>query len=493
MNQVGLTIEELQRVFQKKELDEIINKPVLTPEEIWSISKENFFIWRKKHDYPRIINHFNEKLKGFSDWKKEHSLDDEFLINYGISKCIKPSYNKDNLKYLIESESQGEIKRNITFQNLDNKYYQLGNYKVNYKVLKSFIGYFDWCKSKKIEILPHREQNYNPLSIASGSSIFEHQGELSILDGLKLLNVGGIKVGTNVKKDFYGFINGKYFEFVNANYLSFEGTMFVRDIVAFDYSFIDNLKLLNSLYLRLDLFDSSLYNIEIKDSDIAGWKFTRCNTVGKIVNSDFKSCSVDGGNFQVDFKNTTLIESNARHSIQSKTPFEKTYRTFKQAYARQGNDSKAISYFLLEKKIERIRLRREILRPKIRRVPFNENKIKQFSRKIFHSISNLIRYVFLVINNFFWGYGHKPIRIVVNSLLIILGFAFIYLFSKNFINSLEGFNFIDSLYYSAATFLTFGISNFHPIGSLKIAVLIEALFGGLSLGFLVVGLSNSKF
>lgn len=481
--------ENAEREQQKMELKEILDKPVLTSEEIWEISEENFFIWRKKYDYPRIIKHFNEKLNGFNEWKNEYSLDDEFLINYGISNCIKPNFHKDKLKYVIEREWNGEVTKSISFQNIDKKHYRLGPHKVNHKVIKSFIGYLDWCKGKKIKILPERRDN-KILSLHSKSGVGSPHIEINILEGLTLLKVGGIKV----KPSGWGILKTKYFEFVNADYLSFEGKLATQGKkLSFDYSFVDNLNCQNLDLALVEFNDSSVSELEIKDSNIQQWNFTRCNTSGKIRNSDFRFCNIYGGNFYVEFKNTSLFDSSARHSLNKELSFEGTYRTFKQAYSQQGDDSKAVLYFLLEKRIERLKVRKGILNPQFPKGLFIDKWIKRNLKKIFYGIANLIRYLFLVINNLFWGYGRKPIRIIGNSLFIILGFAFIYFLSKDCIVSQKEINLVDSLYYSTTTFLTFGISDFNPIGDLKIAVLIEALFGGLSLGFLIAGFSNSKF
>jgi len=481
--------KEAEQEQQKEELEEILKKPVLTPEEIWSISEENFFMWRKKYDYPRIIKHLNEKLNGFNEWKNEYSLDNDFLINYGISNCIKPNFHKDKLKYVIKREWNGSITRSISFQNIDKKYYKLGPHKVNHKVTKTFIGYLDWCEKKKIKILPQRREN-KILSLFTKSGVGTPNIEIEILDGLELLKVGGVKVKTGS----WGILKTKYFEFVNADYLYFEGKVPTQGKkLTFDYSFVDNLYCQNLDLALVQFNDSSINDLEIKDSNIQQWDFNRCNTGGKIRNSDFRFCNIYGGAFYVEFQNTSLFDSFANHSPQTELAFEGTYRTFKQVYAQQGDDSKAVLYFLLEKKIERLKVKKHIFNPEFPRRLFIDKKINILFKKIFYGIANLFRYLFLAINNTFWGYGHRPIRIIGNSFIVILGFAFVYSLNKDCIISQEKINFVDSLYYSTTTFLTFGINDFNPIGYLKIAVLIEALFGGLSLGFLVAGFSNSKF
>lgn len=87
-------------------------------------------------------------------------------------------------------------------------------------------------------------------------------------------------------------------------------------------------------------------------------------------------------------------------------------------------------------------------------------------------------------------------RVVRNSLAFIFFFALIYYFAQSSMNlpaNTKGMSFTDSIYYSTVTFTTLGYGDFYPLGYLRVAAASEAFLGGISLGFLVAGFSNSKY
>ena len=145
--------EAQEREQEAKELLQIIDKPSLTPEEIWNMFPNNFYKWRKKHDYPRILNHFNNKFKRFDEWKKKYSLTDELLMQYGISNCINKNPSKDKRKFIVERTWENVVVKFISYQNIDGKYYQMGPSTVSHKVISSFLGYLDWCDSLGIKLI----------------------------------------------------------------------------------------------------------------------------------------------------------------------------------------------------------------------------------------------------------------------------------------------------------------------------------------------------
>lgn len=483
--------EEAEREKEAEELKQILEKPQLTPEEIWSIYPANFYKWRKKFDYPRILSHFKKKLTRFEAWQEEFEFTDDMLMDFGISNCINPNPSKDKQKFIIERTWENSISRHISYQNIDGKYYNLGPNYVNHKVIKTFVGYIDWCNSKGIAILPERRNN-DLLWLHSKSGVNSPYVTVEILDGLKLLKVGGLEV----IPDAYGLIKPKYFEFVNADYLKLSGRLATSgQELIFENSFIDNF-ICEDLDLGLVQFRScSLRDLLIANSDIQQWQFTECGVNGKAYNSDLKMITSVGGSFQIDFKDCTFYEVEARASSLQNVAYENTYRTFKKVYSDQGDDKKAIEYFLLEKDMERQRLRLQIFNYQPRGL-FKETKKQKFINQAKHIFFTSLKYVSSWINNRYWGYGRKPIRIVTNSLVFIFLFSLLYYFaqaSMNMPSHQSNMTFFDSLYYSTVTFTTLGYGDFTPLGFLRIFASVEAFLGGISLGFLVAGFSNFKY
>lgn len=485
--------QEIEAERAAEELKSIIDKPMLEPHEIWEITPENFYQWRVKHDYPRILSFFSQNLKGFEDWKKETKFTDDLLISFGLSNCINPNPSKDKRKFIVERTWENEKTRFISYQNIDNKYYNLGPNPVNHKVVSSFIGYIDWCNSKGIRIMEDWRDN-GIISRPSKSNPvgFPQAIEVTILNGLKLLKVGGIEV----EPDAFNLIKPKYFEFVNAEYLKLSGRMATQGHqLIFENSFLDHLECENLDLALVVLNNCSISNLHISNSSLQQWQFNFCGVNGKAYDTDFRMVSIYGGYFNLDFNACTFYNVDARQSSKNDLSFENTYRTFKKIYAEHGDDKKAIEYFLLEKSMERQRIRKEIfLYPQASL--FKQTKKEKLITQAKHSLLFTIKYFFLWLNDFYWGYGRKPFRVVRNSIGLIFLFALIYLMAHSNINmppKETSFSFLDSIYYSTVTFTTLGYGDFTPSGFLRIVSAIEACLGGLSLGFLVAAFSNFKY
>ncbi|MBL0293845.1 MAG: hypothetical protein IPQ04_06165 [Saprospiraceae bacterium] len=73
-------------------LSQIIDKPDLTITDFWLLPQFPFDEWRKKYDYPRILENFKRKLINFEVWMKEYNLTDEILTDGYISSFIKHKY-----------------------------------------------------------------------------------------------------------------------------------------------------------------------------------------------------------------------------------------------------------------------------------------------------------------------------------------------------------------------------------------------------------------
>lgn len=88
-----------------------------------------------------------------------------------------------------------------------------------------------------------------------------------------------------------------------------------------------------------------------------------------------------------------------------------------------------------------------------------------------------------------WGYGERPSRTVLFSVAIILLYAAIYFFSD--IDQVGG-DWINSLYVSTIMFTTLGFGDFAPfqIGSYKLLLSTEAMFGAFTFGLFIAGYAN---
>jgi hypothetical protein len=490
---------------QQKELAQIIDRPHSEPEEFWNILPQNFHLWRKKYDYPKILYHFETRLNGFKRWKEEFGIDDEFLMTYGISHCLNTNYSKDKRK-LIVSKVIGSNRHSFLMTWYDYTHQLRMRPNRDSKIEKEFIGYIDWCNFSWNKIMNGYWEN--KLIVNPSIDYYPYPPNIrsvSILDGLELLRIGGITVGGN-----YHLLSTVQFDLVNACNLTIVGQVRTEGLpLEFINSFVDNLQCANTDLDLVHFFDCSVNNINIQNSKIQQWYFYNSETTGKIENSHLSLSKIIGGSFDVSLKETQLYELEAQVGKYYKPAFkddynddlheqkeiqlEKTYKTLKVAYANQGDDSEAIKYFLLEKNAKRLRLRLTIFFYPWFQTP-KDSPFVQRIKRIKHVVSTTSKYIGLSISNIYWGYGRKPMRVVMFSGILILLFGFIYYSnSALIINTRHQFSFADALMYSFSVHATIGDSDYNPIGSMKILTVVEAFLGVLNFGFMIGGFSNSKF
>ena len=99
----------------------------------------------------------------------------------------------------------------------------------------------------------------------------------------------------------------------------------------------------------------------------------------------------------------------------------------------------------------------------------------------------------------FCGYGERPLRVIIFSLALIIGFSMAYFFlglsfngevvvfsfKHNFLSNVEVF--FNSLYFSVVTFTTLGYGDLTPIGLAARAIAaLEAFMGSFTIALFVV-------
>ena len=49
--------------------------------DLWSLSPERFYEWRKLNDFPKLLDHFDKTLILFKEWKQENPEKDVEMDN----------------------------------------------------------------------------------------------------------------------------------------------------------------------------------------------------------------------------------------------------------------------------------------------------------------------------------------------------------------------------------------------------------------------------
>jgi len=442
---------------EKKQLEEVINNPNLTAEELWLLTEDNFIKWRKKHDYPKLIKSFNNSLPSFIQWKNEYEITDEIIIECGITECVRPKRLSKNDKffYLLEQTFDEKKRLLVSYADLEKVAKPNPEHNESFKLIIKFLSYSDWCESKKI-----KSDVFNIGTRQAPESDIE---KVWLTSGYELLKMGGIKPPVNV---FGILLRGKHLEFVNLCGLKLEGTIHFGEEgnLSLSYCAVDNLICIN-LDMSLMKFEScSMENIKIIDSNIRQWRFWDSDVTGEIINSKLNVVNVFGGLFNPLFKDTNILDVNAEHKGFSERNFSYTYSILKKMYSDQGDETKSTEYLIKE-------------------------------REIYREYSKGWEYLIKTISYYYWGYGKKPERVIYFSILLILLCSIIYLVPpNNMITPIDKEKtFLDCFYFSTVTYTTLGYGDMSPIGWVRIISSIEAFFGALSLGFIVAGFSNTKY
>lgn len=134
----------------KKQFDETINNPNLSSEELWTLTGDNFHEWRKKHDYPKLLKSFNDKIPSFVQWKQKFGITDEQIMECSVTDFVSPKkLSKDKTLYLLEQTFDGKKRLLVCYVDLTGTTSSIPEHTESYKLLKKFISYSDWCTENK--------------------------------------------------------------------------------------------------------------------------------------------------------------------------------------------------------------------------------------------------------------------------------------------------------------------------------------------------------
>ena len=212
----------------------------------------------------------------------------------------------------------------------------------------------------------------------------------------------------------------------------------------------------------------SIRNIQIHNSYVQQWLFVSCKTTGNIIDSKLTSIRIYGGQFNPTFTNSEIGDIEVQHEgVIYENDFDKTYRGLAKCAKESGNN----------------KLYRKL-------------KIKEYDFIRFKSEG--ILKILKTIDKVYWEYGQNPKRLIYITFLAIIIFGFVYSFFPDSFKDREFCNksYLDILYntqyFSVVTFTTLGYGDIIPTGVVKVIAAFEALFGAITMGFLVAGLARTE-
>lgn len=175
------------------------------------------------------------------------------------------------------------------------------------------------------------------------------------------------------------------------------------------------------------------------------------------------------------------VHMNDKDITLSFKELETIYRDLKQNMQRHGNYSKAGDFFYREMECKKRAMREK---------RFSPDWLKSY-------VYSYLKYT--------CGYGEKPERVILTSILIVFTAAFLFalngvvigeytpeehIINYNLSLSVPGIqavkDFLQCLYYSVVTFTTLGYGDIHPIGLSKLVASAEAFTGAFFIALFVL-------
>lgn len=451
--------ENDEALFQK-----IVNNPKADILDLWSLSEGRFIEWRRRNDFPILLNHFDKVLPLFNEWKTDNKLTNEIIIESGFITPFIERKRSIRKKDLFLTKQSWDTNQDIVVKNekLEGKHEYLGT-EYKFEFIQQFTSYLDWLSTKG--------RSANILYINSRHSlntdnerVFIHADVYARRTDFELLKMGGIEIPVTD----YGILNrGKIIEFANLSGLKFSGEMNFGELgnlscyyCSCDRWFADSFSM-----PMVELNHCSVNNFTLSNSKLQQWKFYDCFVNGDFFNTKLYSTSIIGGYFAPVIMDCTLSDTHIFSDPNTENNNFSGYRMFKKIYQNQGDDDIARDYFIKENEYVRSNLK----------------GLDYFTKSI---------------SFYYWEYGRKPHRIIYISVAIIVFFGFIFWLGSSWVafdHTTQGFSLWDGLYFSTITFTTLGYGDYSPTGWLKILCSVEAFSGVVNMGFIIAGYSNNKY
>jgi len=152
-----------------------------------------------------------------------------------------------------------------------------------------------------------------------------------------------------------------------------------------------------------------------------------------------------------------LIHGSGNDSLMA----ENTYRNLRLQYSGQGEPEIAGQFFYREKVTQR--------------------RQKNHLSRIWDYFSKEVLF----------GYGERPMNVLMSSGILTVLFAWIYAGSENLIHgNVVTTDVLSALYFSVVTFTTLGYGDYHPVGWLRFLSAFEALLGAVFIALFIVTMTR---
>jgi len=440
--------------------------------KLWALPPEQFNNWRRKNDYPVILDLFKKKLPNFTDWMKIQNISENIIFEKGIARFVsteKPfllcKYKTDKKYTLFEKTSSklSSIKKSGLIEE-EHEYYP----------------YFYWLKKNHGKKVFEETKRYFIISSWVG-------GKPQFLKEHFLLNLGDTEINAPI-------LSGRLLDFTCLDDLKITGAINNTSIHLWYCSAI-GLKISGGLAF-LDFYKTILLDhgygipkreLTLNDGVFQDLYFKDCKLGFHASRSTLLLCSVSGIKFEATLEHTNIEKSKfvahppMKHNYLQKNEF---YNKVKILYSSIGQKSEAGDYLFKEK----INHMLSLLTP---HKTFRESWFrKNLFKKILFTIKCYIKFIINFMNYIVWGFGERPFRSLITSIFVIFLSASV--FYSNSCSATYN-DLVKSLYFSMVTFVTLGYGDISQKESfLRIFSSIEAFSGMVLMGLFLAGYASKS-
>jgi hypothetical protein len=470
------------------------------PSELWAMSPLEFNKWRRENDLKKLFNCFQKALPHFDDWLVKNNLTIEFILetdNPGHFFHWKTDvYCVKNIKdgitgfYFVpvedeKHEKQIQKNKEIIYDDVKLEYFK-------------FTPYFIWVKNVHKLDKPIKTPYSGDIDtfryIVGTAPDVPEMCSWTIAPGFTVLKLGGTKI------DGWGNFVNRNLDFTNLDFLEIDGKhSWSREIQIF-YCHCAEIIIKNAVANFTKFYNCSFQNLKSENSRLYWFEFHYCDIFKayfentSIANLVIENSSSNNFSFnRVEVENiiytppVTEYHSGIGHTYET---IADNYKRFRILYQSNGLRQEASDAYYNERLYE-FKFNWESSQflksfPYLwkKGIDYGIQAIQINFRKLMKNISDIISYSI-------WGFGEKPLRTIICSLVIILIYTSIYFMST--IDTIGG-NLTNSFYLSTIMFSTLGFGDFIPFqtGSYKILLASEALIGVFTFGLFIAGYANKS-
>lgn len=440
--------------------------------DLWNLPPKQFNEWRRKNDYPVIFSTFEDKLPFFNEWLDKTKITKDLLFEYGIGEFVGTEELLSVLHYEHDDKKR-------LFKTAEKRISHLKNSKHIKKEVK-YQPYFYWLKKNKNQkVYDDTKRDFRISSWINKNPQF--------MKSFFLLDLGGTHIDSPI-------LSERLLDFVCLDEVEIVGAL-NNTFVHIWFSSAKGMKINGGVafldFYKTPLWDSGYGGIKkeltLSDGLFQDLHFKDCDLRFHAVRSKLSSCSFEGLMFDSTLEHSEILKSNF---LTGKNDFSKIgaekeyYSKIKVLYSNTGNHYEAGRYFYKEKYSEMLSL----LTPKNSFT--NEWRYKNFIEKSLFSVGCYAKFVLYFFSFLVWGFGEKPIRSLICSIVVMLVFSIIFFSSKG---SVTFESLANSIYFSMVTFVTLGYGDiFQTDIYLKLFAATEAFLGVVLMGLFLAGFASKS-